>query len=340
MISTSVVIPCFRCADTLARTVESLKRQTAAPEEVIFVDDASGDGIDAELERQAVRLGGWTRAHVMRLASNRGPSGARNAGWDAARAAYVAFLDADATWHPRKLELQHLFMECHPEVAISGYLRAVGANVALQSDAQNEVRVTYLGFGELLWSNPIAPSSMMVRREIPLRFPEEMRRMEDQRFLLDLTRAGHKLAVLRAPLAAHHKPDFGCRRPERRSRRHGKGRVRKLPRPLARKSAWHTPAHHTLRLVGAIRTDQHQRIIEFVEKGSSAGPGALYTNAGIYVMTSAAIAAAKDKVPSSLEFDVFPLLAAAGRCFVFCAERPLVDIGTPERLKAANDLLG
>lgn len=57
-------------------------------------------------------------------------------------------------------------------------------------------------------------------------------------------------------------------------------------------------------------------------------------------MTSAAIAAAKDKVPSSLEFDVFPLLAAAGRCFVFCAERPLVDIGTPERLKAANDLLG
>ena len=58
-------------------------------------------------------------------------------------------------------------------------------------------------------------------------------------------------------------------------------------------------------------------------------------------MTSAAIAAAKDKVPSSLEFDVFPLLAAAGRCcFVSCAERPLVDIGTPERLKAANDLLG
>lgn len=56
-------------------------------------------------------------------------------------------------------------------------------------------------------------------------------------------------------------------------------------------------------------------------------------------MTSAAIAAAKDKVPSSLEFDVFPLLAAAGRCFVFCAERPLVDIGTPE-MKAANDLLG
>jgi NDP-sugar pyrophosphorylase family protein len=41
-----------------------------------------------------------------------------------------------------------------------------------------------------------------------------------------------------------------------------------------------------------------------------------------------------------LEFDVFPTLAASGRCFVFPAERPLVDIGTPERLKAANDLLG
>ena len=91
---------------------------------------------------------------------------------------------------------------------------------------------------------------------------------------------------------------------------------------------------------GAIRADQHQRVIEFVEKGSSAGPGALYTNAGIYVMTGAAMAPAKDKVPCSLEFDVFPVLAVSGRCFVFPAERPLVDIGTPERLRAANDLLG
>ena len=91
---------------------------------------------------------------------------------------------------------------------------------------------------------------------------------------------------------------------------------------------------------GAMRADQGQRVIEFVEKGSSAGPGALYTNAGIYVMTGAAITSARDKVPCSLEFDVFPVLAASGRCFVFPAERPLVDIGTPERLKAANDLLG
>jgi len=56
--------------------------------------------------------------------------------------------------------------------------------------------------------------------------------------------------------------------------------------------------------------------------------------------TGAAIAAARDKVPCSLEFDLFPALTASDRCFVFPAERPLVDIGTPEQLKAANDLLG
>ena len=91
---------------------------------------------------------------------------------------------------------------------------------------------------------------------------------------------------------------------------------------------------------GAIRADEQRRVIEFAERGTSAGPGALYTNAGIYVMTGAALAPAEDKVPCSLEFDVFPALAASGRCFVFPAERPLVDIGTPERLRAANDLLG
>ena len=73
-----------------------------------------------------------------------------------------------------------------------------------------QLPVVDLRFHDLLWSNPIAPSSMMVRRQLQHRFPDALRRMEDRRFLLDLTRAGHKLALMGAALAAHHKPDFGA----------------------------------------------------------------------------------------------------------------------------------
>ena len=153
------------------------------------------------------------RARVLALDVNRGPAAARNAGWNAAAEDYVAFLDADASWHPRKLELQLRFMEAHRNVSISGHLRVVtsGALEAFgPSRSETPQKVTYVTFTHLLWTNPVAPSSMMVRRHIALRFPEDMRRMEDQRFLLELTRAGHKLAFLRTPLAAHHKPDFGA----------------------------------------------------------------------------------------------------------------------------------
>ncbi len=39
----SVVIPCYRCADTIERAMESVMAQTVAPTEVRLVEDGSGD---------------------------------------------------------------------------------------------------------------------------------------------------------------------------------------------------------------------------------------------------------------------------------------------------------
>ena len=45
----SVVIPCFDCAHTIERAVTSVATQRQRPQEVIVVDDASGDCLDAVL---------------------------------------------------------------------------------------------------------------------------------------------------------------------------------------------------------------------------------------------------------------------------------------------------
>ena len=94
----SIIIPLYNKAPYLARTLTSIQRQTFSDFEIIVVDDGSTDGgadIVRALNDARVRL---IRQH------NLGPGAARNAGITAARAEFVAFLDADDEWLPGYLE--------------------------------------------------------------------------------------------------------------------------------------------------------------------------------------------------------------------------------------------
>jgi glycosyltransferase involved in cell wall biosynthesis len=93
----SVVIPVRDGLPDVLEAVDSALAQTLAPVEVIVVDDGSSDGTAEAVER---RFG----ARVRVLSGVRGSAAAaRNAGWRAARASHVAFLDADDVWTPDKL---------------------------------------------------------------------------------------------------------------------------------------------------------------------------------------------------------------------------------------------
>jgi glycosyltransferase involved in cell wall biosynthesis len=87
----SVVIPAHNAAATLAETLDSVERQSLAPDEVLVVDDGSTD--DTPRLAAAHRLAPRCLIQV-----NGGPSAARNAGWRTAAGRYVAFLDADDVW--------------------------------------------------------------------------------------------------------------------------------------------------------------------------------------------------------------------------------------------------
>lgn len=92
----SVIIPTYERGDLLAAAVDSVLAQTVEDFECIVVDDASPSGVDLAISDSRVR--------VIRHEENRGATCARNTGLALARGRYVAFLDDDDVWTPRRLE--------------------------------------------------------------------------------------------------------------------------------------------------------------------------------------------------------------------------------------------
>ncbi len=98
----SAVVPAFNAARYIGGAIDSLRSQTLADIEIIVVDDGSGDDTLAIAKRYAAID---TRVRVLARATPSGkPSIARNQALAAARGRYIAFLDADDTSVPTRLE--------------------------------------------------------------------------------------------------------------------------------------------------------------------------------------------------------------------------------------------
>lgn len=205
----SVVIPCYRCGDTIAAAVASVAAQTRPPSEVILVDDASGDGTPAVLHAVAAAYPpGWVV--VVESPANGGPSRARNLGWGRAQQPYIAFLDADDTWAPRKLALQMEALEADPGLALIGHRMAVRPRGAAALPLRPPVRVVAIGRRRFLLNNPFPTASVVLRRDLPFRFNEDFRRVEDFLLWAQIGFSGYRCARINQTLAYWHKPTYGA----------------------------------------------------------------------------------------------------------------------------------
>jgi glycosyltransferase involved in cell wall biosynthesis len=205
----SVVIPCYRCAGTIGRAVASVAAQTARPAEVVLVDDGSRDGTLERLQALAAAHDpGWIR--VLALPDNRGAADARNAGWEASSQPYIAFLDADDAWHPRKIELQHAFMTQNPGVALCAHRHEILDSRDVPDRPVGPVSAEPVSRLSLLLSNSFfAPTMMMLKRGLPQRFLSGRRHVDDHLLWLQIVCAGHPFVRLSAKLAYTYKQPFG-----------------------------------------------------------------------------------------------------------------------------------
>lgn len=205
----SVVVPCYRCADTIAASVASIAAQTLPPAEVLLVDDCSGDGtLEALLALSARYRPGWIK--VLESPRNGGPSQARNIGWAHAGQEYIAFLDADDTWAPAKLELQMAALRDDPSIALIAHRMDVRDRGVGHPTLRPPVRVRILGRRRLLLNNPFPTASVVLRRDLPFRFNENFRRVEDFLLWAQIGFSGYRCAKINQTLASWHKANYGA----------------------------------------------------------------------------------------------------------------------------------
>lgn len=110
----SIIVPTHNRSAMLLRALASALQQTHECFEILVIDDGSTDDT-----AQAVAAIGDSRIRYLRNQHAAGACAARNRGIDASHGAFVAFLDDDDEWLPRKLALQlACFAAAGPEVAL------------------------------------------------------------------------------------------------------------------------------------------------------------------------------------------------------------------------------
>lgn len=190
----SALIPTYNRRQHVLGAIESVLRQTLLPDEIILIDDGSTDGT-AEFVR--AEFGSKVRLVQQRSA---GVSAARNAGIREAGGDWIAFLDSDDVWLPRKLERQFAalerfapgcgacFTDCtfvgDPSITCSAF-SAAGLKLDAEFFQIEDIRYYLLGGPPVTYTQ-----SLLVRRGLvqdPNGFDSAMPISEDHDLLFRLT---------------------------------------------------------------------------------------------------------------------------------------------------------
>ncbi|MBI5709101.1 MAG: glycosyltransferase family 2 protein [Candidatus Eisenbacteria bacterium] len=219
----AAVIPAHDALPDVLEAVASACAQTLAPAEIVVVDDASGDGTAAAVERRFGE-GGAVPVRVLRGRFG-SAAAARNAGWRAARAPWIAFLDADDLWFPGKLAVAAATLAAAPAAAwffSDGEFRALDGQLRESwLETYADLAEDYVGapVAELFEVNFVLTSSAVVRRdalEALGGFDEGLSHAEDLDLWIRLARRWPAAGSRRALVRYQHRAGGLSRQIERR----------------------------------------------------------------------------------------------------------------------------
>ncbi|CAM4074741.1 glycosyltransferase family 2 protein [Gillisia hiemivivida] len=144
----SVIMPAYNSAKFIAESIQSVLHQFHSNWELLIIDDASEDNTVEIIEKFA---SSDPRIQLFQNKTNKGTGISRNIGIKAAQGSYIAFLDADDLWLPKKLEAQLDFMKRRDlEMTYSSYYLINESGQELHKKIQ---ALPILSYKKLLKSN-------------------------------------------------------------------------------------------------------------------------------------------------------------------------------------------
>jgi len=203
--SVGIIIPACNAERFIERTLDSVRRQTRMPEEIVVVDDGSSD-------RTANRVEAWAQRHGMQInlirQANCGASSARNTAIEAVSTDLVATLDADDVIVPRHVATLMRGFQIEPDLILcfgdasahgeSGMLRESylqGSKIAqMEYVLKDGLRIIRQSAYEgIVCGSRMATCSTMFRRQAAIQaglYDVQQGQCNDTEFLLRLSRLG------------------------------------------------------------------------------------------------------------------------------------------------------
>ena len=206
-----VVIPTYENCKMLTEAVNSCKKQSHPVSQIIVVDDGSSESIRKTLEQE------YENDPIVKLifVPHSGlPGVARDIGIQNSTASWIAFLDSDDTWEPSKIELQLNLASKSQASLIYTNAKVFGE----KSEGGNLLThlPTNLTFRQLVKSNLIVNSSVLVRREVfnkSLTYATSLRVRAAEDYATWLrVRSKHKFAGIDSPLTNYRISETSIRK--------------------------------------------------------------------------------------------------------------------------------
>lgn len=200
----SVIIPTYKRPDYLDRAINSVLTQTYKNIEIIVVDDNNPDTEGRrQTEEKMLQYSDNPKVHYIKHEHNKNGAAARNTGFKASKGEYIAFLDDDDIYLPKKIESQVEKMEslssdwgfCYNQYYTQ---KDNGPLIPVNEHREGDlylISLKHQGFCVNVGSNA------MVRREAFLSvngYDESFKRNQDHEFMVRLLRK-YKIAYVPEP---------------------------------------------------------------------------------------------------------------------------------------------
>lgn len=175
----SIIIPAYNAEHYIEKAINSALNQSYQNFEIIVVNDGSQDSTEAVVCKFSD-----TRIHIISQ-TNGGMSSARNTGLRAATGDFIAFLDSDDYWLPKKLEKQLALLQQNPHL---GFCSTQTRVETPEGDFVNDWTCPAINISTLhsIMSETASiagsASSVLVRKELQLKagfFDESLTGLED-----------------------------------------------------------------------------------------------------------------------------------------------------------------